>query len=328
VKYEVDTRRRIVKVLPEREEDLYFIYLLIDKGDIVRGWTVREYKPEGAKEGERIKMYLAIRVEVLEYHKFRGSLRVRGPVVEAQNGIEGVKGRRHTFDIVPGREVEIEKAGDHPLDVVTEILDMAKSVLPRVLLISIDDEEAAFAYITALGVEVLQILHNTKKDEGSLFGEFLDIVRKRAEELRQRLRPDRVVVAGPAMIIDDVAIKGETSPQSSGGLSGVYEFMRQGLYETLKDHMGLETYQKLLHKLATDRDAVAVGFEEVNEVAVAGRVEALLILDVYIKENPEQAWRLISQVHKTRGRIYIIREDTEAGAGLRALGGVAALLRW
>jgi len=52
------------------------------------------------------------------------------------------------------------------------------------------------------------------------------------------------------------------------------------------------------------------------------------VLDAYIKESPERAWRLISQVYKTRGRVYIIREDTEIGAGLRAMGNVAALLRW
>jgi protein pelota len=329
VKYEIDAKRRVVKVLPEREEDLYFIYLLIDRGDVVRGWTVREYKPDGVKEGERVKMYLAVKAETLEYHKFRGSLRVRGPVVEVQEGIEGVKGRRHTFDIVPGREVEIEKTGDLPLDAVVEVLNMAKAALPRVMLVSMDDEEAAFAYVTVLGVEVLHVLRNVRKED-NLLDEFIASVRKVVEELRQRYRPDKVVLAGPGMIIDHAGrhIQVEKSPQSSGGLAGVYEFMRQGLYEALKNEMGVEAYQKFLHRLATDRDAVAIGPEEVDAAASVGRIEALLVLDVYIKESPERAWRLISQVYKTRGRVYIIREDTEIGAGLRAMGNVAALLRW
>ncbi len=330
MKYEIDAKRRVIRVLPEREEDLYFVYLLIDRGDVVRGWTVREYKPDGVKEGERVKMYLAVKAETLEYHKFRGSLRVRGPVVEVQEGIEGVKGRRHTFDIVPGREVDIEKTGGHPLDAVVEVLNMAKATLPRVLLVSIDDEEAAFAYVTVLGFEVLYVLRNVQKEDDNLFDEFMASVRKLVEELRQRYRPDKVVLAGPGMIIDHASryIQGEKSPQSSGGLAGVYEFMRQGLYEALKNEMGVEAYQKFLHRLATNRDAVAIGPEEVDAAASVGRIEALLMLDVYIKEFPERAWQVISQVYRTRGRVYIIREDTEIGAGLRAMGNIVALLRW
>ncbi|MCI4446767.1 MAG: pelota family protein [Pyrobaculum sp.] len=330
MKYDVDVRRRVIKILPEREEDLYFVYLLIDRGDVVRGWTVREYKPDGVKEGERVKMYLAVKVEAVEYHKFRGSLRVRGPVVEVQTGVEGVKGKRHTFDVVPGREIEIEKTGDHPLDGVAEVLNMAKVTLPRILLISIDDEEAAFAYITALGAEILHVFHNMRKEGENLLEEFVAKVGKYAEEFRQRYRPDIIVLAGPGMIVDYASryVQGEKSPQSSGGLAGVYEFMRQGLYEKLKDEMGIESYQRLLHKLATNRDAVAIGPEEVGAAASIGRVETLLILDTYIKESPEDAWRLISQVYKTKGRIFILREETEAGAGLKAMGNIAALLRW
>jgi protein pelota len=330
VKYDIDVRRRIIKILPEREEDLYFAYLLIDRGDVVRGWTVREYKPDGVKEGERVKMYLAVKVEAVEYHRFRGSLRVRGPVVEVQMGIEGVKGKRHTFDVVPGREIEIEKTGDHPLDGVVEVLDMAKKTLPRVLLVSIDDEEAAFAYITALGVEILHVLHNTRKEGDNLLEEFIAKTGKFVEEFRRRYRPDIVVLAGPGMVVEYASkqIQGEKSPQSSGGLAGVYEFMRQGLYEKLKDEMGIEAYQRLLHKLATNRDAIAIGPEEVDAAASIGRVETLLVLDTYIKEYPAHAWNIISKVYRAKGRTFILREETEAGAGLKAMGGVAALLRW
>ncbi|MEZ0319226.1 MAG: mRNA surveillance protein Pelota [Pyrobaculum sp.] len=329
MKYEVDTKHRVIRVMPEREEDLYFLYLLIDKGDVVRGWTVREYKPEGSKEGERIKMYLAVRVESLEYHKFRGSLRVRGPVVEVQQDVEGVKGRRHTFDVVPGRELEIEKSEDRYLVVVEEILNMAKSVLPRILLVSIDDEEAAVAQITALGFEVLQILQNREKDE-SLLSQFLQTVQKAVEDAKRRLKPDKVVIASPSILIDEVAhyIQGEKHPQNAGGLAGVYEFIRRGLYDKLKEEMGIAAYEKFIEKLSKNRDSVAIGPVEVWEAATAGRVDSLLVLDTYIKESPEESWKIMAEVYKTRGRIYIIREDTEVGIGLKAMEKIVAILRW
>ncbi|MEM4422887.1 mRNA surveillance protein Pelota [Pyrobaculum sp.] len=333
MRYEVDKRRRIVRVTPEREEDLYFLYLLIDVGDVVRGWTVREYKPDGTKEGERVKMFLGIKVEALEYHKFRGSLRVRGPVVEVEEGIEGVKGRRHTFDIVAGREVEIEKADEEALEAAEGVLEMAKGILPRILLVSVDDEEAAFAYVTALGVEVLYFLRNDARrggEEGSLLDEFLAAVGKATENLRRRYNPDKVVLAGPQIILEQVAryVHGDRIPQSSGGLAGVYEFVRRGLYDAFKAEMGFSAYEKLLQLLATNSERVATGPKDVEEAASAGRIDALLVLDSFIKENPGEVWAIISRAYKSRSKIFIIREDTEIGVGLRAMGGVAAILRW
>ncbi|MFN3804256.1 MAG: mRNA surveillance protein Pelota [Pyrobaculum sp.] len=326
MKYEIDARRRTIRITPTREEDLYFTYLLIDLGDIIRGWTVREYRPEGAKEGERVKMFLAIKVEALEYHKFRGSLRVRGTVVDIQEGVEGVKGRRHTFEVTPGREVYIEKREEIPIEAVVEVLNLAKTMLPRVLLASVDDEEAVVAYITAVGIEILQQIYN-RKNEDSLFEEYLDAVCKAIEIYTQRLKPDKVVVTGPGMVIERIR-PGEKIPQSVGGVAGVYEYMRRGLYDELKIEMGIEAYHKFMQRLATDRESVAIGIEETEEAAAVGRVEILLILDIYIKESPARAWHLINKVLKARGKVYIIREDLEVGKGLAAMGGAAALLRW
>ncbi|MEM1887384.1 MAG: mRNA surveillance protein Pelota [Pyrobaculum sp.] len=332
MKFEIDSKKKIIKITPEREEDLYIVYLLVDKGDIVRGWTVREYKPEGVKDGERIKIYLGIRVEALEYHKFRGSLRIRGTVVEIQENIEGVKGRRHTLEVQPGREIEIEKKGDLPIDGVLEILNISKTMLPRVLVISVDDEEAAIVFITSIGIEMLYTIQNTtsKKEGSSLFNEYFLEIKKRVEELRTKLKPDRIVIAGPGLIVDYISqfISGEKVHQSSGGVGGVYEFLRSGLYDELKKEMGIEVYEKTLRRLATKSDSVALGPFEVETAAAAGRVDSLLILDTYIKEQPEDAWRIIYMVHRSRGRVYVVNEDTEVGAWLKKVGGISALLRW
>jgi len=332
VKFELDEKRRVVRIVPEREEDLYFIYLLIDRGDIVRGWTVREYKPEGAKEGERVKMYLGISVEKIEYHKFRSSLRVRGTVVEVQEEVEGVKGRRHTFEIVPGREVVVEKRRGS-VEVVKRILDMANVALPRILLVSIDDEEAALAYISALGAEIMYTVPNQvnrgKRGE-SLLEDFFKSVNTLVEEVKRLRKIDRVVLAGPGMVVDQAGryIRGERVVQSSGGVAGVYEFLRSGLYDKLKEELGLEAYSRLQKMLASQRDLVALGVEEVKEAVSIGRAETVLILDTYMKEKPDEAWEILSQVYNTGGKVYIVREDTEVGAAIRAMGNIVALLRW
>jgi protein pelota len=334
VRLSVDRRRRLISVLPEREEDLYFVYLLVDRGDVVRGWTVREYRPEGAKEGERIKVYLAVRIEALEYHKFRGSLRVRGTVVEVGGDLEGVKGRRHTFDILPGREIEIEKPDSYPMELVDEVARLASAALPKILLVSIDGDEAAVAHITALGVELLAVLENRRpKDAGSdseeeALGPFFREVAKAVEQYRLRLRPDRLVLAGPQLYIEIAAqyIKGDLAPQSAGGLAGVYEFQRGGHFERYREALGSEAVSEIL-KLASERpELVAVGLDSVREAASQGRVRTFVVVDEALKERAEEYAEVLRLVFSTRGSTRIVPAESEAGQMLSAMVGCAAVL--
>lgn len=332
----VNRRRRTIVVVPEREDDLYFVYLLVDRGDVVRGWTVREYKPEGAKEGQRIKVYLAVRVEALEYHKFRGSLRIRGVVVEAQQDLEGVKGRRHTFDVLPGREIEIEKPEGYPMELVDEVARLAAASMPRALLVSVDDEEAAIAYVTALGVEILAVLENRRgrgdaaESKQEALGPFLKDVAKVAEQYRVRLKPDRVVLAGPHLYIDMLSsfLKGVLSPQSSGGVAGVYEFQRSGKFEELRRALGSEAMDELMRTASDRPELIAVGIEAVAEAAREGRVRLLLVVDQELKEMAEQLGEILRLVFAAKGEIKIVPAEGEAGERLKAMGGVAAVLRY
>jgi len=336
VRLSVDRRRRLIDVLPERAEDLYFVYLLVDRGDVVRGWTVREYKPEGAKEGERVKVYLAVRVEALEYHKFRGSLRVRGTVVEVGGDLEGVKGRRHTFDVLPGREIEIAKPESYPMELVDEVAKLASVALPRILLASIDGDEAAVAHITALGVELLGVLENRRpREAGSdseeeALGPFFREVAKAVDQYRVRLRPDRVVLAGPQLYVEMAAryIKGDLAPQSSGGLAGVYEFQRGGHFEAYREILGSEALGEVL-RLASERpELVAVGLDAVREAAAQGRVRMFAVVDEALKERAEEYAEVLRLVFSARGAVRIVPAEGEAGQMLTAMGGCAAVLRY
>ncbi|MEL9991464.1 MAG: mRNA surveillance protein Pelota [Thermoproteus sp.] len=330
-----DRRRRTVQVLPEREEDLYFVYLLVDRGDLVRGWTVRDYRPEGAKESERVKVFLGLRVEALEYHRFRGSLRIRGVVVEAE-GLEGVKGRRHTFDVLPGREIEVVKPDSYPMELIDEIAKLASASLPRLLLVSVDGDEAAVAHITALGVEVLGVLENRRPrgveadSEEEALGPFFREVAKAVEQYRVRLKPDRVVLAGPQLYIEMASsyIKGDLAPQSSGGLAGVYEFQRGEGFERYREALGAEAVGEVLRLAADKPELVAVGLEAVRDAAAQGRVRLLVVLDEALKEMAAECAEVLRLVYSTRGAIRIVPAEGEAGSMLRAMGGCAAVLRY
>ncbi|RLF40325.1 MAG: mRNA surveillance protein Pelota, partial [Thermoplasmata archaeon] len=67
-----DLKKGIVKLIPENMDDLWHLYNIIDKGDLVRALTFRTAEQKGdkirTKKGEKKPMVLTIRVENVEFH--------------------------------------------------------------------------------------------------------------------------------------------------------------------------------------------------------------------------------------------------------------------
>ncbi|CDO99955.1 unnamed protein product [Coffea canephora] len=99
-----------VKMVPEEADDLWIAYNLIAEGDTVLAVTVRKVLREtasGARDSERVKLRLEVKVETMEYDKEGSALRVRGKNV-LEN--EHVKiGAFHTLEIEPHRPFVLRK---------------------------------------------------------------------------------------------------------------------------------------------------------------------------------------------------------------------------
>ncbi len=335
MRVQVDQRGRRIHVRLDREHDAYFLFLLIDRGDIVRGWTVRDYKPSGAKEGERTKMFLGVKVDRVEYHRFRSGLRIHGIIVEAPEWSEGLLGRHHTMQVDVGGEIEIEKE-QFDEEAINAVLDLAQSSSARVLALSLDDEEAVIAELSALGVHIRLQLHNKygKRNNGELLKDFFEDVDKALRTILERDRYDDVIVVGPGMYIDIYARvtrrKARYVKVSSGGLAGIYELQRAvpDMLERLNLGIGSAYLEELYGLLARDPGRVALGPHSVGSSAEAGAVAVLVITDEYYKEAAATAAELILKVRRRGGRIVIVPSESEPGHRLSGLGGVAAILRW
>ncbi|HIP74833.1 MAG TPA: mRNA surveillance protein Pelota, partial [Thermococcus paralvinellae] len=71
------------------------------------------------------------------------------------------------------------------------------------------------------------------------------------------------------------------------------------------------------------------GIGEVEEGANYGAIETLLILDELLKGGMrEKIEQLMEFVRQMRGNIVIVSSEHEGGEKLKALGGIAALLRY
>jgi len=100
-----------VRLLCEETEDMYAIYQLLGKGDLVRASTVRKVVQEtatGSVASSRMRMMLTVAVEEIEYDADRGSLRVKGRNREENSFVK--LGSYHTLELEVNKDFTVRKA--------------------------------------------------------------------------------------------------------------------------------------------------------------------------------------------------------------------------
>jgi protein pelota len=330
----------------EVDEDLYVAYLLIDPGDLLYGWTVREFRGREGSRGERVRVYVGLRVEALEYHAFKGTLRVRGVIVEVPEWFEGARGSHHTIDLMKGLEYRLVKPGGVDREFVNKILNMFSGALAKVLLVSISMEEVAIALVRRFGIEILgsiPLQGGGKGGEDSL-DRFRRSLRNALVQVRQWFQsrgPTHIVVVGNHMTLSmareviNEGLGGLGVPiiyweQGEGGLAGIYEFERTGtdLLKKLNIDLGQGYVEEVMRRLGVGSRDVAIGMEEVKRALELGAVDTLLVLDEAYKELGGEVRSMIKMVLRTRANLVIVASNTEGGEKLRSMGGMAALLRF
>ena len=90
-----------VKIKIENPDDYWYLSTIIDKGDLVKGKTIRKIKI-GEKEQRSMKIvkkpvHIAIRAEKVEFSKTTSMLRIAGVVTECPEDVP--HGSHHTFNV-------------------------------------------------------------------------------------------------------------------------------------------------------------------------------------------------------------------------------------
>ncbi len=119
-----------VKVSPEESDDMYLLYNIITKGDIVTAFTTRNVVKSfstGATTKNKVKMTLAVSVDKIEFDSEQISLRIAGKTVEENDFMK--KGQYHTIEIELSQELWIYKEDWDQIyrDKLQEALDPAKT---------------------------------------------------------------------------------------------------------------------------------------------------------------------------------------------------------
>ena len=342
-----------VKVKAETLDDLWHLYHIIDPGDIIYAKTLRKQAQRSdslrAEKVEVIPVFLGVKAEKINFHRFANQVRVTGPIVYASR--EDVPlGKYHTIAIEEGTVVTIQKPRwkEHHIERLKEAVEASKRA--RVMIVVIDEGEADMALVREYGVEILNSIrynlggkrYNT--DRESEEKRFFHDVAKTMEEVMRREKVEKAIVAGPGFVKEDfyrflkekypeLAKRIVIEDTSVTGRTGIYEVIKRGtverIYHENRVAKEIQLVEKVLENIAKNNGLVAYGLKEVEEAVNYGAVETLLVLDELLKgEHREKVEELMDAVRYSRGEVVIVSSEHEGGEKLKALGGLAALLRF
>ncbi|GGP18842.1 mRNA surveillance protein Pelota [Thermocladium modestius] len=332
----IEYGRDYVDLTPEFDEDLFILYLIINEGDVIYSWTVREIRGKEGERGEREKVYLGLRVIDVEYHEFREGMRIRGVIVNYPEWLEGAGGSHHSVDVVRGQTLRFVKQIDRDF---LESLIKAFSGNLRVLVASISVEETAFALMSRIGIRMLGTMPNKSppsKRAGSYeLTAYLRDVGVNLSRYIGQTKPSLVMLAAPSMLLDSVkksiaslAVPVKYVAIHEGGITGIGEVQRLGVLEEMGIELGSNSMDEVMRRLSRGSGDVAIGMDEVRTAAEQGAIERLLVEELFFKENAKSLQGIILSCIRAGGTVSIIPKGSEAGQRLRGLGGVAALLRF
>jgi protein pelota len=347
-------KKGVVKVVPESADDLWHLYNIIYKNDCVYAYSTREIRPDDKygrpDRGERIRVFLGVKVAIVGWDKLLGRLRVHGTICQAPETVP--MGVHHTVNIVLNAPVTIvkDKWGKAELDRVERA---RKSSEKPVIIMSIDDEGYVIATTAQYGVEervAERVRLPGKLEAENRMQATNQYFRKAVDSLRQVLKsnPCPVVIVGLGFVKNDFArfARDEASDVAgsivdvkgvnNSGLVGINEALRSGVLlkamKRLRITEETEVVEEVLKRLGKGESTVAYGADEVKKAVEIGAVEKLLIADSVLREaSDEDRLRLedlMSDVERKRGVLMVVSSEHEGGHKLLSLGGLAAILRF
>ncbi|UCE43980.1 MAG: mRNA surveillance protein pelota [Candidatus Bathyarchaeota archaeon] len=348
-------KKGIVKVIPERVDDLWHLYNIITKGDEVHARTTREKKIEEhytrPKKGRRVSVLLGVRVQKVLWDRTLNRLRIHGIVCRAPEKLD-VTGSHHSIKVILDKPMTIVKKrwSNHQLD---RLKRASQPKVAPLIIASIDDEEYCIAVLRQYGIDV-RAEEKTRlpgklevEKRAKAFGEFFKKALGALRVMWTRLHSPMVII-GPGFVKNDfvkyinnqdpdvasaiIDVKGV----NSGGLAGIQEALRSGIFTKALRYVRIAEEARLMEVVLTRLGKgvldVTYGLGEVEKAGSFGAIERLLLADVTLRESSDEERMaledLMRKVEERGGEVTIISVEHEAGTKLLSLGGVAALLRF
>lgn len=330
-----------IKMMIETLDDLWHLYNIVEEGDMIISVTFRREEAKAdkirAERAEKKRMVLGICAEKIEFHETESRLRILGVIEEGPQDV----GSHHTLNLAEGDVVTVRKAEWTPLKLERVRRSVEDARRPRLLFVSLDNDEATIAVARQFGMQEVARIYAS--GSGKMYEQKIsdDFYPEIVDKVRQAAEPGvPLVVLGPGFAKEALVSLGkEKEPELFGrahvyhtgqtGMAGIHELMKSGIgSETVQGSRAAQetkAVEDVLERIAKD-GPVAYGIADVKNAAMAGAVDTLLVLDTEVRKGSVE--ELMTAVENGRGNVMVVSERFEAGKKLEAIGSIAALLRY
>lgn len=339
-----DLKHGEIKIMPENLDDVWHLYNIIEKNDLVRSMTYRSIEQKDdkirTKKSEKKRIKLGIEVKDLEFHEFSDRLRIHGIIKEGPQDL----GSFHTLNITAEKmdKISIIKK-EWKYYQINRIDEAVKNRNQEILtFVSLDDEIATIAILRQSGIQLIAEIksNHTGKMYDSIdktneyFGSIYSIIKTNREENAP------LIIVGPGFVKDHFKKfiidknndkKNQILVHGTGnaGMNGIHEAVKSGIVDkiTKENRVVFETQiiEKLFEEIKKD-GLIAYGKESVYQYLKIGAVDRFLITDKMIRTQKGEEMLNISKENNCD--FTIINTINEAGKKLEAIGGFAAFLRF
>ena len=330
-----------VRLQVETDEDLWHLYNVVEVGDLVTASTTRREEKAAdklrAERAEKRRMTLGIRIEKIEFSEEDLRLKLLGTIETGPQDI----GQHHTLILENGDSLTVNKQHWKASQIERVRKAVTDSKKPRILFVSLDQDEATIAVLRQFGLKEIVTLRSGRSgkqyaEKPQADGYHAEIISK----LKPLVEPGMpLAILGPGFEKETLAEDVKKSDLQPGriyvyhtgqcGMAGINELMKAGMGADILRESSVGTEMEAVESVMTEiarNGPVTYGPAEVEEAAMAGAVEKLLILDSKLREQDLDD--VIRAVESQKGTVIVVSGQHDGGRSLASLGGMAAILRY
>lgn len=343
-----DKKQGLIEVVPETIDDLWHLSHIVEINDYISTLTARRIKDNNsgktrADRGVKKKFFLGIRVEKINFHKYTGMLRFTGIIESGPEDLIPL-GSHHTINVQINNSIRIHKTWNKwSLNRLNQAIDASNRASE--IIVAMEDNVTDIGIIKQYGIEYIGPVtgdisgkRNIEKNRAMKINEYYEEVTK---TLLQQKDINKLIIIGPGFTKNgyynyleehypELAKKSVLESTGAGGHAGIQEVLKNGLIESLSQDAKIakETslINKFLEQIGKSSNLVTYGKKQVIQASNMGAVEKLMVLEDLVREKNIQ--NIMNTVENMGGNITIISSQHDAGQQLKALGSLAAFLRY
>ena len=349
-----------VVVRPESVTDLYILSNIIAIGDHIITKTSRRVRRSGSEgrsgeDSQRISMVIGIETEDFAFQDSSVSnrLRVKGKIFQGPEQYVSI-GSYHTLNLELTNVITIIKPewSKYYLELLKKAEEASKK--PKICLIAADKAEVCIGLLDNFQLNI--IAHEKSRISRKLSKEkvrskqtqsFFDQI---AMIIKRQILPEtkKFVIGGPGFIKEQLSdfLKSRFTKEditiivagslSGGNRIGLSELLQMEAVDKLAADFQIfeenKLFDEFLKRINQGSADVTYGLATIKEIMSTGAIETLILLDSLLKgssgTNPDEIQKLLREVEKTRGKIFIISSQSENANQIKTFGGIIGLLRY